>query len=135
MSMSLEQAIKINRRQTWFRNASPVYMYSTGSKPHLYVSDPELLRELRLKSLNNSLDLARSSYWGRPFQPLVSDGIIGTNRGNWAYQRKLIAPEFFLNKVKISSHEVQQRDMKVKERGGHTDTQSHETTAVAASRI
>ena len=83
------------------RNVGPVYMYSTGSKQHLYVSDPELLRELRLKSLNNSLDLGRSSYRGRPFQPLVGDGIIGANGSNWAYQRKLIAPKFFLSKVKV----------------------------------
>ncbi|KAK7837283.1 cytochrome p450 714a1 [Quercus suber] len=86
--------------QQWRQEYGPAYMYSTGSKQHLYVSDPELLRELRLKSLNNSLDLGRSSYRGRPFQPLVGDGIIGANGSNWAYQRKLIAPKFFLNKVK-----------------------------------
>ena len=94
----MEQALKINRRQTWLRNAGPVYMYSTGSKQHMYVSEPELLREL---GLIKSLDLGRPSYLAGAFQPLLGDGIIRANGSNWAYQRKLIAPEFFLNKVKV----------------------------------
>jgi hypothetical protein len=94
----LEQVVKINQRQTRLSNAGPVYMYSTGSKQHLYVSQPELLREL---GLHTSLDLGRPSYLAEAFQPLLGDGIIRANGNDWAYQRKLIAPEFFLNKVKV----------------------------------
>lgn len=83
--------------QQWRQQYGPVYMYSTGSKQHLYVSQPELLREL---GLHTSLDLGRPSYLAEAFQPLLGDGIIRANGNNWAYQRKLIAPEFFLNKVK-----------------------------------
>ncbi|XP_030925579.1 cytochrome P450 714A1-like isoform X1 [Quercus lobata] len=83
--------------QQWRQEYGPVYMYSTGSKQHMYVSEPELLREL---GLIKSLDLGRPSYLAGAFQPLLGDGIIRANGSNWAYQRKLIAPEFFLNKVK-----------------------------------
>ncbi|KAK4582118.1 hypothetical protein RGQ29_025332 [Quercus rubra] len=83
--------------QQWRQEYGPVYMYSTGSKQHMYVSEPELLKEL---GLIKSLDLGRPSYLAGAFQPLLGDGIIRANGSNWAYQRKLIAPEFFLNKVK-----------------------------------
>lgn len=73
-------------------------MYSTGSKQHLYVSDPKLLRELKL---HNSLGLGRPTYLSKPMQPLLGNGLIRANGHEWAYQRKLIAPEFFLDKVKV----------------------------------
>ena len=99
----MEQVIKINWRQTWLRNAGPVYMYSTGSKQHLYVSRPDILREL---SLHMSLDLGKPSYLSETFQPLLGDGIIKANGNNWIYQRKLIAPEFFINKVKVITRHI-----------------------------
>uniref|UniRef100_A0A7N2M583 Cytochrome P450 714A1 n=1 Tax=Quercus lobata TaxID=97700 RepID=A0A7N2M583_QUELO len=83
--------------QIWRQKYGPVYMYSTGSKQHLYVSQPDLLREL---SQHKSLDLGKPSYLSETFQPLLGDGIIKANGNNWVYQRKLIAPEFFINKVK-----------------------------------
>ncbi|KAM3737959.1 hypothetical protein ACB098_09G096200 [Castanea mollissima] len=83
--------------QIWRQEYGPVYMYSTGSKQHLYVSQPDLLREL---SLHKSLDLGKPSYLSETFHPLLGDGIIKANGNNWVYQRKLIAPEFFINKVK-----------------------------------
>lgn len=76
-----------------------MYMYSTGTNQHLYVSDPNLLRELKLL---NTLDLGKPTYLGKPLQPLLGDGIIRSNGQHWANQKKIIAPEFFLNKVKVS---------------------------------
>ncbi|PQQ09439.1 cytochrome P450 714A1 [Prunus yedoensis var. nudiflora] len=83
--------------QQWEQQYGQVYMYSTGSKQHLYVSDPKLLRELKL---HNSLDLGRPTYLSKPMQPLLGDSVIRANGEEWAYQKKLIAPEFFLDKVK-----------------------------------
>lgn len=76
-------------------------MYSTGSKQHLYVSDPKLLRELKL---HNSLGLGRPTYLSKAMQPLLGNGLIRANGHEWAYQRKLIAPEFFLDKVKVCKY-------------------------------
>lgn len=73
-------------------------MYSTGAKQHLYVSDPKLLRELKL---HNSLNLCRPTYLSKPLKPLLGNGLIVANGHEWVYQRKLIAPEFYLDKVKV----------------------------------
>ncbi|XP_004305066.1 PREDICTED: cytochrome P450 714A1-like isoform X2 [Fragaria vesca subsp. vesca] len=83
--------------QQWAREYGPVFLYSTGAKQHLYVSDPKLLRELKL---HNSLNLCRPTYLSKPLKPLLGNGLIVANGHEWAYQRKLIAPEFFLDKVK-----------------------------------
>ncbi|KAM1160019.1 hypothetical protein ACFX13_033867 [Malus domestica] len=83
--------------QRWEQEYGSVYMYSTGSKQHMYVSDPKLIRELKL---HNSLDLGRPTYLSKSMQPLLGDGVIRANGHEWAYQKKLIAPEFFLDKVK-----------------------------------
>lgn len=81
-----------------FNYAGSVYMYSTGSKQHMYVSDPKLIRELKL---HNSLDLGRPTYLSKSMQPLLGNGVIRANGHEWAYQKKLIAPEFYLDKVKV----------------------------------
>lgn len=73
-------------------------MYATGSKQHLYVSDPKLLKELKLQ---NYMDLGVPRYLSKPLQPLIGDSIIRANGQDFAYQKKVIAPEFFLNKVKV----------------------------------
>uniref|UniRef100_A0A0D9X2Z6 Cytochrome P450 n=1 Tax=Leersia perrieri TaxID=77586 RepID=A0A0D9X2Z6_9ORYZ len=63
----------------------------------LHVSRPDLVREL---SLCVSLDLGKSSYMKATHQPLFGEGILKSNGHAWAHQRKLIAPEFFPDKVK-----------------------------------
>ncbi|KAM5560757.1 hypothetical protein ABKV19_021750 [Rosa sericea] len=81
----------------WANEYGPVYMYSTGSQQHLVVSDPQLIRELRS---HNSMDLGRPTYMNKNFQALTGDSFLVANGEKWAYQRKIIAPEFFLDKVK-----------------------------------
>ncbi|BFG36650.1 hypothetical protein CerSpe_229230 [Prunus speciosa] len=83
--------------QRWEQLYGPVYVYATGSKQHLYVSDPKLLKELKLQ---NYMDLGVPRYLSKPLQPLIGDSIIRANGQDFAYQNKVIAPEFFLNKVK-----------------------------------
>ena len=75
-------------------------MYSTGKEQHLYVSDPNLLSGIKL---HNTLDLGKPVYLGEPLQPLLGDGILRSNGQHWANQKKIIAPEFFLNKVMVCS--------------------------------
>ncbi|KAL6142720.1 hypothetical protein ACLB2K_060997 [Fragaria x ananassa] len=81
----------------WAKEYGPIFMYSTGVNHHLYVSDPELLMEIKQ---NNSLNLGKPPYLGKPLQPLLGDGLIRSNGEKWAVQRNLLAPEFFLAKVK-----------------------------------
>ena len=52
-------------------------MYSTGTKQHLYVEIPELIKS-------------------------IGDGILMSNGPNWTFQRNLLAPEFFQSKIMVS---------------------------------
>lgn len=76
----------------------PVFTYSVGNMVFLHVSRPDIVREL---SLCVSLDLGKSSYMKATHQPLFGEGILKSNGNAWAHQRKLIAPEFFPDKVKV----------------------------------
>lgn len=81
----------------WTQQYGQLYVYSRGNKVHLYVEQPDLLREL---NLHKSLDLGKPSYMSEALEPMLGKGIIHANGHYWAFQRKLIAPEFFLSKLK-----------------------------------
>ncbi|XP_020239482.1 cytochrome P450 714A1 [Cajanus cajan] len=82
---------------TWRQRYGPLFMYSTGTKQHLYVEIPELIKWI---GLNKSLELGRPSYLTKTLKPLLGNGILRSNGLNWAFQRNLLAPEFFQSKIK-----------------------------------
>ena len=69
-----------------------------GNVVFLHVSRPDVVRDINLCV---SLDLGKSSYLKATHEPLFGRGILKSNGEAWAHQRKIIAPEFFLNKVKV----------------------------------
>jgi len=73
-------------------------MFSIGSSISLYVSDPDLVKEI---SLNKSLNIGKTSFSNKSFSALFGKGIIQASGHAWAIQRKIIAPEFFMDKVKV----------------------------------
>ncbi|KAJ4832520.1 hypothetical protein Tsubulata_900077 [Turnera subulata] len=81
----------------WSQQYGPLYMYSTANKQHLYVGRPELIKELHH---HKSLDLGKPAYLAKATEPMLGDGILKANGPYWAHQRKVIAPEFFIHKVK-----------------------------------
>lgn len=77
--------------------AGSVYTYSTGAKQHLYISQPELVKEL-----NQCFTLlGKPSYLTKRLAPMLGNGILRSNGPSWAQQRKIVAPEFFMDKVKV----------------------------------
>jgi len=74
-----------------------VYTYSTGVKQHLYMNHPELVKELNQA---NTLNLGKVSYVTKRLKSILGRGVITSNGPHWAHQRRIIAPEFFLDKVK-----------------------------------
>ena len=76
-----------------------MYTYSTGNKQHLYVNNPELVKEMN-QSL--TLDLGKPGYVTKRLAPMLGNGILRSNGIVWAQQRKIIAPEFFVDKVKVN---------------------------------
>ncbi|RWR80538.1 cytochrome P450 714B3-like protein isoform X1 [Cinnamomum micranthum f. kanehirae] len=83
--------------EQWRKDYGPVFMYSLRNMPMLYVSDPDLVKEI---GLCTSLDLGKPSHLQREQWPLFGHGIFRSNGSDWAKQRKIIAPSFFMDKVK-----------------------------------
>ncbi|XP_042475822.1 cytochrome P450 714C2-like [Macadamia integrifolia] len=81
----------------WKKQYGPIYMYSTGSRQHLYVNRPDLVKEI---SQSSSWELGKPLYVGKALGPMLGNGILRSNGHVWAHQRKIIAPEFFMDKVK-----------------------------------
>ncbi|KAI3911473.1 hypothetical protein MKW98_010360 [Papaver atlanticum] len=83
--------------EQWRNEYGPVFTYSTGTSQMLYITQPELVKEINLWT---SMSLGKPSHVSRDRQPLFGEGVIGANGSLWAKQRKIIAPEFYMEKVK-----------------------------------
>lgn len=76
-------------------------MYSTRQKLNLYMNRPDLVKFL---NLHKPLDLDKPSTIVKTPNPLFGKGIMRATGQNWTSQRKLIAPQFFLDKVKVKRY-------------------------------
>ncbi|CAD5180072.1 unnamed protein product [Musa acuminata subsp. malaccensis] len=83
--------------ERWRKHYGPVFSYSMGNVVALHVSHPDLVKEI---SLCSSLDLGKATYLKKTHEPLFGEGILKSNGVSWSHQRKIIAPEFFSDKVK-----------------------------------
>ncbi|XP_012443451.1 cytochrome P450 714A1 [Gossypium raimondii] len=81
----------------WRKEYGSIYTYSTGLRQHLYVNDLEIVKEMNQL---NTLQLGKDAYMTKALQPMLGNGVIRSNGQFWAHQRKIIAPEFFMDKVK-----------------------------------
>lgn len=62
------------------------------------VTDTEMVKEL---SICTSLSLGKPVYHSKERGPILGNGILSSSGLIWAHQRKIIAPEFYLDKVKV----------------------------------
>ncbi|KAK9911142.1 hypothetical protein M0R45_035065 [Rubus argutus] len=81
----------------WRNEYGPVFMYALAHMQQLCVTDVELLNEL---GLSTSLLLGTPSITSKILGPLLGQGLVSSNGSIWAHQRKTIAPELFVAKVK-----------------------------------
>ncbi|KAH7537712.1 hypothetical protein FEM48_Zijuj03G0122100 [Ziziphus jujuba var. spinosa] len=81
----------------YFEHTGLIYTYSTGMRQHMYINQPELVKELNQCI---TLDLGKPSYVTKRLAPMLGNGILRSNGHLWAQQRKIVAPEFFMDKVK-----------------------------------
>ncbi|XP_042381258.1 cytochrome P450 714C2-like isoform X1 [Zingiber officinale] len=81
----------------WKKKYGPIFMFSTGSIQILHVTHPDLVKEI---GLCKSMDLGKPSYLQKDRGALLGKGILTSNGALWSHQRKVIAPELFMDKVK-----------------------------------
>ncbi|GMI73209.1 cytochrome P450, family 714, subfamily A, polypeptide 1, EUI-like p450 A1 [Hibiscus trionum] len=82
----------------WRKEFGLIYTYTAGTRQHLYVNQAELVKEMNQCI---SLSLGKPSYISKRLAPLLGNGILRSNGHVWAQQRKVISPEFFMDKVKV----------------------------------
>lgn len=98
--------------ERWRKQYGPIFLYTTGNIHMMAVVDPEMVKEI---SLCSSLNLGKPSYLSTERGPLLGQGILTSNGPFWAHQRKIIAPEFYLAKVKVMVNLIVDSTMKVLE--------------------
>ncbi|KAL6642168.1 hypothetical protein ACP70R_020349 [Stipagrostis hirtigluma subsp. patula] len=81
----------------WRETYGPVFLYSTGVLEILQVSDPDMVKDIGLWTPSK---VGKPNYLKRSRKALFGGGLFTVNGDEWAYQRKIIAPEFFMDKIK-----------------------------------
>lgn len=85
-----------------------VFMFSTGSTVILHVTQPDMVREI---TTCTNPDLGKPLYQARNLGPLLGEGILTSNGHDWIYQRKILAPQLFMEKVKGMVNLIQESAM------------------------
>ncbi|KAF0925358.1 hypothetical protein E2562_016616 [Oryza meyeriana var. granulata] len=81
----------------WRKAYGETYLYWLRRRPALYVTDPELIGEI---GRCVSLDMGKPRYLQKGQEPLFGGGVLKANGACWARQRKVIAPEFYMARVR-----------------------------------
>ncbi|GMY22949.1 cytochrome P450 714C2-like [Fagus crenata] len=84
--------------ERWRNECGPIFLYSTGNIQLLCITNPEMVKEI---SLCTSLSLGKPSYLSKDRGPLLGRGILSSSGPIWADQSKIIAPELYIDKVKV----------------------------------
>ncbi|XP_004294853.1 PREDICTED: cytochrome P450 714C2-like [Fragaria vesca subsp. vesca] len=83
--------------EKWRKQFGDVFVFGLGTTQILYVIKPEAVREI---TTCTSLDLGKPTYQFKERGPLLGQGILTSNGPSWAHQRKVMAPELYMEKVK-----------------------------------
>ncbi|KAF5446533.1 hypothetical protein F2P56_032153 [Juglans regia] len=83
--------------EQWRKQYGHVFVFSLGNTQILFINEPDVVREI---TTCTSLDLGKPSYQHKERGPLLGQGILTSNGAVWAHQRKILAPELYMEKVK-----------------------------------
>ena len=73
-------------------------MFSLGNIQILHMNHPDVVKEI---STCTSFNLGKPSYQYKKLGALLGQGILTSNGATWAHQRKILAPELYMEKVKV----------------------------------
>jgi hypothetical protein len=76
----------------------PVFLYSTGAMEILHVAQPEMVKDMGHWTPS---ELVKPQYLMKSRKPLFGEGILSASGDLWAYERKILAPEFYMEKIKV----------------------------------
>ncbi|KAL2238449.1 cytochrome P450 714C2 [Sesamum indicum] len=83
--------------EEWQKKYGEVFMFALGNTQILHVTQPDMVREI---TTCTSLELGKPLYQAQERGSLLGQGILTSNGPYWAHQRKVIAPELYMDKVK-----------------------------------
>uniref|UniRef100_A0A0A0KZZ2 Cytochrome P450 n=1 Tax=Cucumis sativus TaxID=3659 RepID=A0A0A0KZZ2_CUCSA len=86
-----------------------------GPIPRVHIMDPEQLKTVF--SFYNDFQKPTMN----PFTKLLVQGIVNLDGEKWVKHRKIINPAFHLEKLKISTHKVKQKNERDKQRDNNFD--------------
>jgi len=76
----------------------PVFLYSTGVLEILHVAQPEMVKDMGHWTPS---ELGKPQHIMKSRKPLFGLGILIANGDLWAYEKKILAPQFFTEKIKV----------------------------------
>ncbi|KAK1375677.1 Triterpene C-23 carboxylase [Heracleum sosnowskyi] len=82
---------------TWKHQFGDIFRIALGNTTILIVNRYDVLKEI---TTCTSLDFGKPSYLAKDRGAILGNGIITSNGHYWAQQRKLIAPQLYMDKVK-----------------------------------
>ncbi|KAK4593111.1 hypothetical protein RGQ29_017315 [Quercus rubra] len=83
--------------ELWSKEYGSTFMFSLGNIQILHMNHPDVVKEI---STCTSLNLGKPSYQYKKLGALLGQGILTSNGATWAHQRKILAPELYMEKVK-----------------------------------
>ncbi|KAG2669767.1 hypothetical protein I3843_14G048900 [Carya illinoinensis] len=83
--------------EQWRKTYGNVFVFSLGNTQILFINKADIVREI---TTCTSLDLGKPSYQQKERGVLLGQGILTSNGAIWAHQRKVLAPELYMEKVK-----------------------------------
>ncbi|KAK4593094.1 hypothetical protein RGQ29_017303 [Quercus rubra] len=81
----------------WRKQYGSTFMFSLGNIQILHMNHPDVVKEM---GTCTSLNLGKPSYQYKKLGALLGHGILTSNGARWAHQRKILAPELYVGKVK-----------------------------------
>ncbi|XP_031398813.1 cytochrome P450 714C2-like [Punica granatum] len=81
----------------WRKQYGEMFVFGLGTTQIVYVTQPDVVKDM---TTCTSLDLGKPSYQHKERGPLLGQGILTSNGAVWAHQRKILAPELYMEKVK-----------------------------------
>ncbi|KAK6163902.1 hypothetical protein DH2020_000766 [Rehmannia glutinosa] len=92
----------------WRKQYGDVFMFALGNTQIVHVTQPEMVREI---TICTSLDLGKPTYQAKERGSLLGQGILTSNGPQWVHQRKILAPQLYMEKVKGMINLIQDSTM------------------------